>query len=129
MKNFTYLILGLLILSFNAEAQVKLDTIYIRSKKVAPSTFKEVRYYYYPNLQAYFDSKIAMYFYKDNQTGQWIKSESLDPNTRGYSLKNGFYVMLEGLTEDNPYTLIADHKQKYPADFSSRPRKPIASIE
>lgn len=128
MKNITYLILGLLILSFNAEAQVKLDTIYIRSKKVAPSTFKEVRYYYYPNLEAYFDSKISMYFYKNKETGEWIKSESLDPTIRGYSLKNGFYVMLEGFTEDNPYTLIDDHRQKYPADFSSRPRKPIASI-
>lgn len=118
-----------MVLSFNfSEAQVQLDTIYIRSKKVAPTTFVEVRYYYYPNLQAYFDTKIAMYIYQRN--GEWIKSETIDSSYRGYSLKNGQYVMLKGFTEDNPYTQIDEHKQKYPADFSSRPKpKTIASID
>lgn len=129
MKRITYLILGMLLFSFNfSEAQVQLDTIYIR-KKAAPSAVVEVRYYYYPNLQAYFDTKIAMYIYK--QDGKWVKSETIDASYRGYSLKNGQYVMLKGFTEDEPYTYIDEHRQKYPADFSSRPKpKPvIASID
>lgn len=131
MKKITYLIIGLMLLSFNfSQAQVQLDTIYIRAKKVAPSTFVEVRYYYYPNLEAYFDTKIAMYIYK--QHGEWIKSEQINTAFRGYSVRNGQYVMLKGFTEDNPYTLIEEHKQKYPADYSSRPKPPtrtVASID
>ena len=118
-----------MVLSLNiSEAQVKLDTIYIKTNKVASTTFKEVRYYYYPNLEAYFDSKSAMYIYKDKKTGEWIKSEILEPSVRGYSLKNGFYVMLEGVTEDNPYTMLELHKQKYPADYSSKPKAPTKAI-
>ena len=124
MKTITYLILGLTFLSFNlseAQAQVQsvqMDTIFIR-KKPAPA-FVEVRYYYYPNLQAYFDTKIAMYFTKKD--GQWVKSETIDTTTRGYSLKNNFYVMLKGFTADEPWTSFEDHKSKYPADYSSRPK-------
>jgi len=122
MKNITYLILGMMLFSFNlSEAQVQLDTIYVRQKPV--STYVEVRYYYYPNLQAYFDTKIAMYFYKKD--GAWIKSETLDPTTRGYSIKNGAYVMLKGFTEDEPYNYFEQHKALYPADYSSRPKPKV----
>jgi hypothetical protein len=76
--------------------------------------------YYYPNLQAYFDTKIAMYIYRKD--GAWVKSETLDPTTRGYSIKNGAYVMLKGFTEDEPYQYFEQHKAQYPADYSSRPK-------
>jgi hypothetical protein len=128
MKKITYLILGIMLFSFNySQAQVQLDTIYIRSKKIAPaSTFVEVRYYYYPNLEAYFDTKIALYIYKEH--GEWVKSETINASFRGYSLKNGQYVMLKGFTEDNPYTQIEEHKIKYPADYSSRPKPPVKAL-
>lgn len=130
MKTITYFIIGLTLLSFNlSQAQVQLDTIYIRQKPA--STYVAVRYYYYPNLQAYFDTKIAMYIYKKD--GAWIKSETLDPTTRGYSIKNGSYVMLKGFTEDEPYQYFEQHKAKYPADYSSRPKpktnNSIASLD
>jgi hypothetical protein len=126
MKTITYLILGMTLLSFNlSEAQVQLDTIYIR-KKAVPTTFVEVRYYYYPNLEAYFDTKIAMYIFKKD--GQWTKSETIDTSYRGYSIKNGAYVMLKNFTEDEPYAYIEEHKRTYPADYSSRP-KPKAKTQ
>lgn len=119
MKNITYLIFGIVLLSSNlSSAQVQLDTIYIRQKPVP--AYVEVRYYYYPNLQAYFDSKIAMYYVKKD--GAWIKSETLDPTARGYSIKNGSYVMLKGFTEDEPWNYFEQHKAKYPANYSSRPQ-------
>ncbi len=130
MKKITYLIIGMMLLSVNlSQAQVQLDTIYIRQKPA--STYVAVRYYYYPNLQAYFDTKIAMYLYRKD--GAWVKSETLDPTTRGYSIKNGSYVMLKGFTEDEPYQYLEEHKAKYPADYSSRPKpktnNTIASLD
>lgn len=130
MKKITYFIIGMMLLSVNlSQAQVQLDTIYIRQKPA--STYVAVRYYYYPNLQAYFDTKIAMYIYRKD--GAWVKSETLDPTTRGYSIKNGSYVMLKGFTEDEPYQYLEEHKAKYPADYSSRPKpktnNTIASLD
>lgn len=129
MKNITKLILGLLVFSFNySQAQVELDAVNIQAKKAdqtEKSTFVDVRYYYYPNLQAYFDTKVAMYLYQEN--GEWVESEKLEPSTMGYSIKNGHYVMIEGYTGEEPYEMIAEHKAKYPADYSSRPKRDVAS--
>lgn len=129
MKNFTKLILGLLVFSFNISlAQVELDAVNVQSNKkeaAETSSFVEVRYYYYPNLQAYFDTKVAMYLFKED--GEWVESEKIAPTLMGYSLKNGQYVMLEGYTGEEPYEFIEEHKVKYPADFSSRPKRDVAA--
>lgn len=108
-----------------SQAQIALDTIFITNKRDTEN-FIGIRYYYYPNLETYFDTRKAVYIHKVN--GSWITSELLTIS-RGYSLKNGFYVMIKGYTGDEPYTFIELHKQKYPADYSSR-RKPktIASL-
>ena len=87
--------------------------------------YEEVRYYYYPNLQAYFDTKVGLYLYQVN--GDWVESERLSPTFRGYSLKNGQYVMIKDYLGDEPYTLLDQHKAQYPADYSSRPKREIAS--
>jgi len=136
MKNITKLILGMLVFSFNlSQAQVALNEVNVQSnnknavakpnEETPKTAFVEVRYYYYPNLQAYFDTKVAMYLYKED--GQWVESEKIAPTLMGYSLKNGQYVMLEGYTGEEPYELIEEHKAKYPADFSSRPKRDMAA--
>lgn len=124
MKTITKFIIGLLVFSFNyAQGQVELNTVDVSSNY----KYEDVRYYYYPNLQAYFDTKVALYLYKVN--GQWVESEELSPTVRGYSLKNGAYVMIKDYSGDEPYNLLEQHKKQYPANFSSRPQRPIAKKE
>jgi len=128
MKTITTLILGMLLFSFNyTNAQVELDAVNVSGKSESGYQFEEVRYYYYPNLQAYFDTKVAMYLYVEN--GEWVESEVLEPKNRGYSLKNGQYVMIKNYAGDEPYTLLNEHKKQYPADYSSRPKKPTPKTE
>ncbi|HMI06568.1 MAG TPA: hypothetical protein VK528_03405 [Flavobacterium sp.] len=124
MKTVTQFIIGMLLFSFNyTQAQVELDAVDVSSNY----KYEEVRYYYYPNLQAYFDTKVGLYLYQQN--GEWIESEKLSPTFRGYSLKNGAYVMIKDYTGDEPYTLLEQHKAKYPADYSSRPKRDVASSD
>jgi len=120
MKTLYYLILAVVFSSQFCKAQVALDTVYVSNKKSIES-FSKVRYYYYPNLQAYFDTRRALYLYK--QDAVWITSETLPASYRGYSLKNTSYVVLKGYIGDEPYTLLDQHKKEFPADFSSK-RKP-----
>ncbi|SCY02207.1 hypothetical protein [Flavobacterium caeni] len=119
MKTITKLILGMLLCSFNfVQAQVELDAVDINTNK----TYEEVRYYYFPNMQAYYDTKVGMYLYQEN--GHWVESEQLDMKSRGYSLKNGQYVMLKDYLGDEPFEMLDEHKKLYPANYSSRPQKP-----
>ncbi|PWA07448.1 hypothetical protein [Flavobacterium psychrotolerans] len=95
-------------------------------KKTDPSNYTEVRYYYFPNLQAYFDTKAGLYIYQED--GAWVTSESIAPNYRGYSINNGTYVMLKGYTGDEPYLLLNEHKLKYPANYSSKRQPPKTKV-
>lgn len=133
MKTITHLILGIALVSFNAiQAQeaVEIEEVnvafnYKTTSENEPYKYEEVRYYYYPNLQAYFDTKVGLYLYQEN--GEWVESERLAPTFRGYSLKNGQYVMIKDYVGEEPYTLINDHKAKFPADYSSRPKREVAA--
>lgn len=103
-------------------AQIELETVYVSRNKTTKA-IPAVRYYYYPNLQAYYDICTAQYLYMKD--GEWITAEHIAPNYRGYSLNNNNYVMLYGFTNDDPYLLISEHKKKYPANYSSKRRKDI----
>lgn len=122
------MILGALVLSFNPlQAQYQSAEASELAEVNVSSGYKyeEVRYYYYPNLQAYFDTKVGLYLYQEN--GQWVESERLSPTFRGYSIKNGLYVMIKDYVGDEPYNLLDQHKAQYPADYSSRPKREVAS--
>jgi len=79
------------------------------------------RYYYYPNLDAYFDSHENLYIFE--QQGQWVKSKELKSGYRGYSIMNNVRVAITDYNGDMPYSKISDHRKQFPKNFSSK-RKP-----
>ena len=140
MRKCTFVSVGLLFFTPQlAQSQLELPTTYMATQertiaiKNAPQVVKnanqsEARYYYYPNLQTYYDRQKG--FYLSCIKGNWITSKFLDLNARGYSIKNGNFKKVEGYSGDQPYTLLSEHKVQYPSDYSSRPsRKPIVSTE
>lgn len=106
-------------------AQISLDTVFV-SRRKSIENFTNIRYYYYPNLEAYYDTRRALYLYKMN--GSWITSEHIPANYRGYCLRNSESVVIKGYLGDEPYTQLSQHRAIYPADFSSR-RKPVTTVE
>jgi len=78
----------------------------------------QIRYYYFPNLEAYFDNLELVYHYKLN--GQWQKSENLPTNYGGYSLYNKVRVAITNFDGDEPYQLLKVHKKKYPYNSKGR---------
>jgi hypothetical protein len=124
MKTTLLIVLGILFFPAQiANAQDQADTTAdIQIEKNAASSYVDVRYYYYPNMQAYFDAKRALYIIQQN--GVWTTSETIDFTSRGYCVRNSAYEMLKDYTGDEPQQFLAVHKLKYPANFSSRPTPP-----
>lgn len=91
---------------------------------VNPETNCELRYYYYPNLGAYYDAKQDNYLLFQN--GQWTVADEIPSGFRGYSLFNKINVSIPDYDEDDITRFIEDHKKAYPVKFSSRSRE-IAS--
>jgi hypothetical protein len=113
-KSFIPLILLLLSCSINAQ-QVSL------SKQALPIDKKTncyIRYYYFPNIEAYFDNLKMVYHYRDK--GVWTTAPELPQNYGGYSLYNKAHVEITNYDDDDPYKLILLHKKIYPYNSKGR---------
>ncbi len=123
MKTILYLSLSLMLFTASAKAQTTYDTNAETAKELAAAmgtdNLLNVRYFYYPNLQAYFDRETSTYLYTKNGN-DWIESSKLPNALRGYSLSNNKRVPLTDYTGDEPYELIKEHKQKYPANYTTK---------
>ena len=82
------------------------------------SSINSIRYYYYPNLQAYFDTQSNLYIFRLNR--QWISAESLPENYGGYSLYNDHRVKIDDYFGDDITELLAIHKVLYPYNSKGR---------
>lgn len=71
-----------------------------------------LRYYYFPNIEAYFDTKKRIYYYKEDS--EWVSAEEIPDGYRGYSLYNGVYVYITDYDDDLITQFIQIHKKKYP---------------
>jgi len=99
----------------------------VPSLPIDSKTNSNVRYYYYPNLEAYFDNLELVYHYKVN--GQWEKAENLPTNYGGYSLFNKVRVNITDYDGDEPYQLIKIHKKMYPYNSKGRFSNPTTSTK
>jgi|GEM_PF-5771359 len=77
-----------------------------------PSTNCQIRYYYYPNLEAYYDGKSGLYFYKDN--GSWTSDKQIPSGYRGYGLFNKANIAINDYDDDDVIQFIESHRKKYP---------------
>ena len=86
-----------------------------------------VRYYYFPNLEVYFDNLEMVYYYKVNN--EWETAEQLPTNYGGYSLYNKVKVSITDYDSDKPYLLIKTHKKMYPYNSKGRFTNQTASSD
>lgn len=85
------------------------------------------RYYYYPNLDAYYDTAQNLYVFESNQNkGQIVKAKEVPSGYRGYSLYNGIRVAITDYDGDEPFSKIAEHRKQFPKKYTSRRQPPKA---
>ena len=113
LDNF-FLVIFLLICSSAYCQEVKNDSV----KATKEVNNMQFRYYYYPNLQVYYDTLDAVYICKENNV--WVKKTQLPTNFRGYSMANGVYVPIKAYLGEDPYQFIEQHKKDFPKNFNSR---------
>ncbi|WP_309612943.1 hypothetical protein [Flavobacterium sp.] len=90
----------------------------ISSLPIDSKTNCYVRYYYFPNLEAYFDKLELVYHYKVN--GKWEKAKNLPTNFGGYSIYNKVRVAVTDFDGEEPYQLLKTHKKMYPYNSKVR---------
>jgi hypothetical protein len=125
MKTLFYPIV-MLLATISASAQASL-TSDIQSQFSDENSILEagVRYYYYPNLDAYYDTTENLYIFESNTNkGQIVKAKEVPSGYRGYSLYNGIRVAITDYDGDEPFSKIAEHRKQFPKKYSSRRMPP-----
>ena len=71
-----------------------------------------VAYYYYPEIEAYFDINSSVYIYYTSNG--WMRSRYLPSYCSHYDVRRGYRVALD-YHGNRPYRYFEDHKRKYKA--------------
>jgi hypothetical protein len=70
------------------------------------------RYYYYPNMSAYFDTVDEEYIFYWNK--QWMRCKELPEFIGGYSMYKMAKVRVETYCDEHPEEMIRQHQKQFP---------------
>ncbi len=117
MKKIKLLISALLLFAAGAmHSQVVVTATLGNPPPWGPAEGVGVRYYYIPDIQAYYDVSSSMYIYNSN--GRWIHSANLPRAHRDYDLYGGHKVLLKDYHGERPYDNYKDHQRDYPKGYN-----------
>lgn len=124
MKQLKTITIGILfLLSQSIKAQISVNVNIGSPPPWGPVGYTTERYYYLPDVEAYYDIQTSMFIYSGN--GGWIHNSYLPGVYRNYDLYNGYKVVITNYRGNTPYIYYKNHKQKYAKGYRSRPQKTI----
>lgn len=124
MKKLKLIALGIfLFVSSLIQAQVSVNVNIGTPPAWGPVGYSNVKYYYLPDVQAYYDVPSSQFIYIKN--GKWFRSRYLPGNYRNYNLYNGYKVVLNDYHGSHPYYYFNTHKVKYYKGYKGNPQKTI----
>ncbi len=110
-RKLFFLLITLISVAVSSQAQVSVNVNVGTPPVWAPAAPVEVRYYYIPDIEVYYDASASRYIYLRN--GKWHRSAALPAHYRGYNLRNGRTIYLTDYKGNAPYTYYKTHKVKY----------------
>jgi len=122
MKTIKLIIVGLILfVAASVEAQVSMQINVGTPPKWGPSGYSDVRYYYLPDVEAYYDVPSSMFIY--NNGVSWIHRRSLPYAYRNYDLYYGYKVVMTDYRGNTPYVHFKEYKSKYAKGYRGKPQK------
>jgi len=113
MRTLKLLVLAVLV-AFVGSAQSQLSiSVHIGSPPVwGPDGYNnDVRYYYLPDIEAYYDIRTSMFIYLSGN--QWVHRRNLPARYRNYDLYHGYKVVMNDYRGNAPYGHFKEQKMKY----------------
>lgn len=116
-------VLMLLMVAGTLQAQLSVSINFGTPPQWGPVGFTEVRYYYLPGVEAYYDVQTSLFIYSSG--GVWVHRNSLPLRYRNYDLYSGYKVVMSDYRGDTPYIHFSDHKAKYNRSYRGIPQRNI----
>jgi hypothetical protein len=124
MKTIQFFAVGILLFfASTAHSQVSVSINLGSPPPWGPVGYTDVRYYYLPDVQAYYDVQSSMFIYYGG--GRWIHRSYLPGRYRNYDLYGGYKVVMSDYHGDTPYTHFREHKVKYGRGYHGEAQRTI----
>ena len=126
MKALKLVVLGVVLLLAGAtQAQISVRFNIGSPPEWGPAGYSNVRYYYLPDVQAYYDVESSMFIYFEGR--RWIHRSYLPLRYRDYDLYNGYKVVLNDYRGNTPYTQFNQHRRLYSKGYHREPQRTIGN--
>lgn len=79
------------------------------------------RYYYLPDIEAYYDIQASMYLYLFG--GRWIHGRELPASYGHYDYNNSHRVIINDYRGNRPYNYFNEHRSRFPKGYSGGPEQ------
>lgn len=124
MKTIKLILIGVgLFFASQTQAQISVNIHLGKAPMWGPAENTQVRYYYLPDIEAYYDIQSEMFiFYSGNR---WIRSTYLPRQYRNYDLYNGYKVIMTDYRGNKPYIYYKEHKTKYAKGYRDHDQRTI----
>ncbi|HET6245188.1 MAG: hypothetical protein H0V01_12035 [Bacteroidetes bacterium] len=124
MKAINLLIIGIvLVFSGAAKAQVNVNVNIGSPPQWGPVGYSDVRYYYLPDVEAYYDVHTSMFIYYGG--GAWIHRSFLPSHHKHYDLYSGYKVVMVDYHGNSPFSHHDSYKIKYKKGYKGGAQKTI----
>lgn len=127
MKTVRKILVGMMLLvAVGMQAQFSMSINFPAPPMWGPVGYTAVRYYYLPDVEAYYDVNTSMFIYFSGSN--WVHRNCLPSRYRNYDLYGGYKVVMPDYHGSAPYTHFKEHKMKYrKGDYHGKPQQTIGN--
>ena len=90
-----------------------------------PVGYTNARYYYLPDVEAYYDVQSSMFIYLNG--GIWVHRAYLPARYRNYDLYNGYKVVMTDYHGNRPYANYNDYRTRYAKGYRGQVQRSIGN--
>lgn len=124
MKALKLFVTGMaLFLAGTMQAQVSVSMTLPAPPPWGPVGYSEARYYYLPDVEAYYDVQSSMFIYYNR--GAWIHRAHLAGPYRNYDLYGGYKVVMTDYHGNAPYNNFKEYQMRYRKGYRGEAQRTI----
>ena len=124
MKFLKLFVFGLvLFLASATQAQVSVHLNIGTPPQWGPAGYSNVRYYYLPYVEAYYDVQTSMFIYFEGRS--WVRRSYLPSRYKNYDLYDGYKVVMKDYHGNAPYYKHREYRTLYPKRFRGPSQRTI----
>jgi hypothetical protein len=124
MKALKFIVIGVLLsMAIPTQAQISLHLNLGTPPQWGPVGYSQARYYYLPDVEAYYDVQSSMFIYMSG--GAWVHRAYLPERYRDYDLYGGYKVVMNGYRGNRPYENFNDYRTRYARGYRGQAQRSI----